>query len=502
MQYDGANSMSSVNSIATQVYKVQIDHPGTYQFKWRTRRGFNAPAPDQYNDSWLKINGTDFYGMKNGSKIACKDHFIKVWVQNDVFGFNCWGEHGGTNGFEIFAYFEAPGEYSIEISGRSRYHVIDRMALYKPEKASLATSSSTPESPIGCGGHAPVHPPKPEEPDIIHVTDMYVAYDDLTLIEGEEYLLRHTILPDSAENKQMAWSVQNPSVISVDSTGLISALNTGYSRVYAASVDAGIRVYSTVLVLPFREKYLLDKNACTVIYADSEDSEKDGAVKENILDGDLSTYWHTQWFSDQAPLPHEIVIDLGSDQYLDIIDYYPRQDDWGPNGAIGSYEIYLSGNPDSWGKPIHKDQFTWAKYPTREDYLDMRRIFLREPAKGRYFRLVALTEAQKDPAIPFTAIAELDLWAYVRDLSRVSDLSQELLPEVYPNPFRETLKLSGLEHVEGILLLDLEGRELVSCPVEGQEKIELKTGQLNQGMYILRFDFANGSSLSKKVVKE
>ena len=500
IQYDGANSMSSVNSAATQVYKVQINNPGTYQFKWRTRRGFNAPAPDQYNDSWLKINADDFYGMKNGSKIACKDHFIKVWVQNDVFDFNCWGEHGGVNGFSIYADFDAAGEYSIEVSGRSKFHVIDRMALYNADKASIATSASTPESSLGCGGSSPppVKPPPP--PPVAVVTEMYMAYDTLYMIEGEQFLMRTTIGPDTAEDKTILWSTQHAAIVSVDSSGLVTATGPGQSRLYAAAKLGGIRDICVVRVLQDREKQELDKSAWSVIYADSEDAEKDGGLKENAIDGDPSTYWHTRWFSQQDPLPHEIQIDLGSEQRIDIIEYLPRQDDFGPNGAIGSYRLYVSNDASEWGEPVMADHFRWADRATREDYKDLRRIFLFETAKGRYVRLVALTEAQGDPDIPYTAVAELNLWAYVVDHTGVSD-PQAADPVIYPNPFSETLFISGTGGTDRVQLLNTAGSLVLSEEINGSPNLKLDVSNLETGFYLLRMISGEEAVYYRKVVK-
>lgn len=67
--YEGSDHMSSVFETTTLIYKIQISTPGTYQFLWRTRRGFNRPAPDQENDSWLRINGSDFYGIDRKSVV-------------------------------------------------------------------------------------------------------------------------------------------------------------------------------------------------------------------------------------------------------------------------------------------------------------------------------------------------------------------------------------------------------------------------------------------------
>lgn len=500
IQYEGSNHMSDAVEATTLRYKVQINTPGTYQFKWRTRRGFNSVSFDGANDTWLKILGSDFYGTKNGSKVACKDHFMKVWVQNDVFGFNCWGEHNGVNNLLIYAEFDVVGEYIIEVSGRSQGHVIDRMALYLPSASSVALDSNTPESSKGCGGQVTPPPPPPPPPDIIHITDMYLAYDTVYMIKGEEYQLRHTILPDSAEDKRMSWSAQNSSVVSVDTSGILRAVAEGQSRVYGATVDMGIRRISVVRVLPYKEKVLLEKSEWNVIFADSEDSEKDMCVKENAIDDDLSTYWHTQWFSAQPALPHEIQIDLGSQQYMDIIEYYPRQDDWGPDGAIGAYEIYVSNDGLDWGDPVHKDYFRWPNNASAADFKDKQRIFLDKSTRGQFLKIVALSEAQKDPAKPFTAMAELDLWAYVIDHTGMDDL-QVGVPAIYPNPFEESFTLTNLNEVDQISVLKSDGRVVKTLDRGELESLTVNTETFDAGVYFITYSRVDGSTGTLKAVK-
>lgn len=154
LEYTGSNSFGSPQGGSKMQYKVYINNPGTYQFLWRTRNGFDAEASDAENDSWLKINADNFYGIKSGENVDCNGDYIKVWVHN----MNSWtynsvkGEHHGVNGFDIYATFNTPGEYTIDIGGRSNGHIIDRMILFLSHKKSIATSLSTPESKVGCSG--------------------------------------------------------------------------------------------------------------------------------------------------------------------------------------------------------------------------------------------------------------------------------------------------------------------------------------------------------------
>eukprot|EP01061_Rhynchopus_euleeides_P017517 TRINITY_DN2911_c0_g1_i11.p1 TRINITY_DN2911_c0_g1~~TRINITY_DN2911_c0_g1_i11.p1 ORF type:complete len:1566 (+),score=363.64 TRINITY_DN2911_c0_g1_i11:508-4698(+) len=162
--YSGPNHMRSQDSTTTLKYAIQITNPGTYQFRWRSRNGKSAAAADAENDSWLKIEADDYYGVLGTERVPIGNHYAKVWIQSmNQWSWNCRGEHAGKNGFSIFATFNKAGPYSVAISARSKGHVIDRFALYRVGKGSVATSDSTASTKIG-GCAQPGGSPTPTPP--------------------------------------------------------------------------------------------------------------------------------------------------------------------------------------------------------------------------------------------------------------------------------------------------------------------------------------------------
>ena len=61
----------------------------------------------------------------------------------------------------------------------------------------------------------------------------------------------------------------------------------------------------------------------------------------NIVDGDISTYFHSSTSSDKTPLPHEYVFDLGEVQTFNNVEVYTRRSGQ-EVGVIGDYELYVS----------------------------------------------------------------------------------------------------------------------------------------------------------------
>jgi len=154
--------------VGTITYQVEINNPGTYQFHWRNQVGLGTNTTE-HNDTWLKIDADNFYGSKNGgASIVCPNGAPASnactgsspngsssggWFKIYSSGANNWSWSTNTSdndAHQIFADFDTPGIYNIEISARSSSHAVDRMVLREVStvSASAAQNLSNPESPI------------------------------------------------------------------------------------------------------------------------------------------------------------------------------------------------------------------------------------------------------------------------------------------------------------------------------------------------------------------
>lgn len=70
------------------------------------------------------------------------------------------------------------------------------------------------------------------------------------------------------------------------------------------------------------------------------DSANDGNPASNAIDGDTSTFWHTEFDPTNVPLPHTITVDMGASYLVGSITYLPRQDGQS-DGNIGQHQIQL-----------------------------------------------------------------------------------------------------------------------------------------------------------------
>lgn len=96
--------------------------------------------------------------------------------------------------------------------------------------------------------------------------------------------------------------------------------------------------------------------ALKFIRVDSEDTEGAGNRGVNAVDGDPTTFWHTQWQGGSPGHPHEIIFQLNKASKIEGVSYLPRQDG-NPNGMIKGYEIYLSDDGKNFGQPVKRGEF-------------------------------------------------------------------------------------------------------------------------------------------------
>ena len=128
----------------------------------------------------------------------------------------------------------------------------------------------------------------------------------------------------------------------------------------------------------------------------SVDSQAPGHEASKAIDGDDGTMWHTPWENKKPGFPHSITVRLDEPVKVRGFRYLPRQDM--SNGRLAKYEIYLSEDGASWGKPVAAGKFG----PSSGE----KTVRLASPRKARFVRLVGLSEVNGND---FASVAEFDL---------------------------------------------------------------------------------------------
>lgn len=157
ISWEGANHFGTPgNDIVSAT--IKINNPGKYRFQWRNTFGQGSNTTE-HNDSWLRFaDASDFYAERGTSKVypvgsgktpnpsagGGSKGFFKVWLSGDG-NWSWYSRTWDSNSHYIYVEFDTPGVYTMEISGRSKYHLLDRIILY--QEGVNAQSLSLEENP-------------------------------------------------------------------------------------------------------------------------------------------------------------------------------------------------------------------------------------------------------------------------------------------------------------------------------------------------------------------
>ena len=83
---------------------------------------------------------------------------------------------------------------------------------------------------------------------------------------------------------------------------------------------------------------VLSKDTWKVVYASSEEKASNEGYADNLIDGDLGTYWHTEWQSKQPAHPHVVIVDLG--EIITVKGVKLRHRNVNQAGVVKDFRIY------------------------------------------------------------------------------------------------------------------------------------------------------------------
>ena len=119
---------------------IKINTPGTYLFEWRSKIGSGSSISSN-NDAWVRFNdASEFYAVQSGNIIYPQgsgqtptvngsggDNWFKAYTNAIPWNWQTSTNDGSP--YLIYVDFDAPGIYTMEISGRSENFFIDRIVL-------------------------------------------------------------------------------------------------------------------------------------------------------------------------------------------------------------------------------------------------------------------------------------------------------------------------------------------------------------------------------------
>ena len=144
------------------------------------------------------------------------------------------------------------------------------------------------------------------------------------------------------------------------------------------------------------EQYFDVENTGWTVEASTE--ELTGELSSNsgpadrIIDGDIKTFWHSQWDGEGAnpPLPHELIIDMQNSQDIMSIELY-RRNIPSFNSDLKTAVFSISDNKTNWAEVGQLD------FPNAPDP-NVQTLLLPQAVSGRYFRIMVTASNNKTNA--------------------------------------------------------------------------------------------------------
>ena len=116
---------------------------------------------------------------------------------------------------------------------------------------------------------------------------------------------------------------------------------------------------------------------------------------EHLVDGDLSTIWHSQYGVTLTKYPHSVTVDMGRDLTAKGVSIWQRQN--GPNGNVKNFKFEVSEDGKAWREVVASQ----LKQGAAEQ-----KFAFAAPEKLRYWRFTGLNE---HGGREFASLAEISL---------------------------------------------------------------------------------------------
>lgn len=134
-----------------------------------------------------------------------------------------------------------------------------------------------------------------------------------------------------------------------------------------------------------------------VITCSSDERKGDNAPVTSVLDGNVNTFWHTEWYSGtHKGFPHYFIVDMRRKVRIEKIRLQHRQN------KVMAKEIEFLGTNQQSGPYTAFGKFTMS-----ESVLTMQEYVLPSPVEYRYVKALFTTPSSKDAN--YAALAEFEI---------------------------------------------------------------------------------------------
>lgn len=216
----------------------------------------------------------------------------------------------------------------------------------------------------------------------------------------------------------------------------------------------------------------ISKSSWKVVSVDSEQGGNER--KENAIDGNTATIWHTAYGGNTPKHPHEIIVNMGKAYNVTAFTYQGRSDS--QNGRVKDFEVYFSNDGKTWGSAAAKG--------TMADNSAEQVVKLSKIITAKYFRFVALSEVNGNA---WTSVAELGIQAVSDEVVSIEEVDSEEGNDVpVVKVSNDSICVTAPSPCK-ISIFDLNGRSIAKKSVSSHERFSVT---------------AHGACIVKAVMKE
>ena len=235
---------------------------------------------------------------------------------------------------------------------------------------------------------------------------------------------------------------------------------------------------------------LIPSNKYSIHQFDSQEIVGETSPASNVIDGDISTNWVTQWYSPEVPMPHYISIDLSANYNVSQMNYAPRQNQ--ENGRINSYQIHSSLNGTDW---------TLVTSGNFVNSTELQKVVFSSPILARYVKLTALSEVNGNP---WTTVGELSFLGCSEVLSLRKEQVDKVMVYPVPTGSNISIKTSNMKGLEiQVSLVSIDGKQVKKMNLKNKNgEVTMDISDVAKGIYVLNLIDESGKKYQKKIIKK
>ena len=214
----------------------------------------------------------------------------------------------------------------------------------------------------------------------------------------------------------------------------------------------------------------LGSNHLTVSFVDSEHNSS--RLASNTIDGDPTTFWHTEWSPGNPAYPHSIIYSLDTVAEWTSFTHLPRQDG-SANGRIKDYKVYGKDGSNNW---------ILLKAGTLSNQASAQTVLFDQSLSTSEIKFEALSEQS---GAFYASMAEFQLSYKVSCQGTVTSVQDDdPTMEVYPTLLKSGGDLNLLNARGLVQVISIQGQVIRS--IQNQEsRFTLSTKDFPVGTYII-----------------